>query len=126
MDRYRLKKEAVPFFKRELAYAVLSWDTWTKTYNVDPSALEEVEDCFVSYGFETKTGTSLCGWGNPESNNEKKRKGAHFHFTIHFPSMKNQEYDLFSKGKLSRDLMDRIQNVLNQFYSEFNEVMDNK
>jgi hypothetical protein len=126
MDKYRLKKEAVPFFRRELTYAVLSWDTWTKTYNVDPSALEEVEDCFVSYGFETKTGTSLCGWGNPDSNNEKTKKGAHFHFTIHFPSMKNQEYDLFSKGKLSRDLMDRIQNVLNQFYSEFNEVMDNK
>ena len=40
--------------------------------------------------------------------------------------MKNQEYDLFSKGKLSRELMDRIQGVLNQFYSEFNEVMDNK
>jgi hypothetical protein len=126
MDKYRLKKEAVPFFRRELTYAVLSWDTWTKTYNVDHSALEEVEDCFVSYGFETKTGTSLCGWGNPDSNNEKTKKGAHFHFTIHFPSMKNQEYDLFSKGKLSRDLMDRIQNVLNQFYSEFNEVMDNK
>ena len=122
MDRYRLKKEAVPFFKRELAYAVLSWDTWTKTYNVDPSALEEVEDCFVSYGFETKTGTSLCGWGNRDSNNDKTKKGAHFHFTIHFPSMKNEEYDLFSKGKLSRELMDRIQGVLNQFYSEFNEL----
>ena len=68
----------------------------------------------------------MCGWGNPDSNNEKTKKGAHFHFTIHFPSMKNKEYDLFSKGKLSRDLMDRIQNVLNQFYSEFNEVMDYK
>lgn len=126
MKKYRLKKEAVPFFRKDLATAVRDWVTWTKTYNVDEKALEEVEDCFVSYGFETKTGTSLCGWVNPDSNNEKTRKGAHFHFTIHFPSMKNQEYDLFSKGKLSRDLMDRIQNVLNQFYSEFNEVMDNK
>ena len=57
MDKYRLKKEAIPFFKKELACSVLSLDTWTKTYNVDPSAIEEVEDCFVSYGFETKTGT---------------------------------------------------------------------
>ena len=126
MKKYRLKKEAIPFFRKGLETAIGDWETWTKTYNVDEKALEEVEDCFVSYGFETKTGTSLCGWGNPDSNNEKTKKGAHFHFTIHFPSMKNQEYDLFSKGKLSRDLMDRIQAVLNQFYSEFNEVMDNK
>lgn len=126
MEKYRLKKEAVPFFRKDLATAVYDWVTWTKTYNVDEKALEEVEDCFVSYGFETKTGTSLCGWGNPDSNNEKTKKGAHFHFTIHFPSMKNQEYDLFSKGKLSRDLMDRIQAVLNQFYSEFNGITDGK
>ena len=120
MKKYRLKKEAVPFFKKELACAVNDWETWTKTYNVDPSANEEVEDCFVSYGFETKTGTSLCGWGNPDSNTDKNKIGSHFHFTIHFPSMKYYEHDKFTKGKMSRELMNRIQNTINQFYDSFN------
>ena len=120
MKKYRLKKEAVPFFKKELACSVNDWDTWTKTYNVDEKAIEEVEDCFVSYGFETKTGTSLCGWGNPDSNTDKNKIGSHFHFTIHFPSMKYYEYDKFTNGKMSRELMNRIQNAINQFYDSFN------
>lgn len=31
MNKYRLKKEAVPFFKKELACSVNGWNTWTKT-----------------------------------------------------------------------------------------------
>lgn len=120
MNKYRLKKEAVPFFKKELACEVKDWETWTNTYNVDPSAIEEVEDCFVSYGFKTKTGTSLCGWGNPESNTDKNKIGSHFRFTIHFPSMKYYEHDKFTNGKMSRELMNRIQGAVNQFYDSFN------
>ena len=116
-----MTKEAGPFFRKDLATAVYDWVTWTKTYNVDEKALEEVEPCFISFGFETETGTSLKGWGNPESLDQRKTsKGAHFHFTLHFPSMKYNEYDRFENGKLTRNLMDRIQTVVNSFYESFN------
>lgn len=120
MKKYRLKKEAVPFFKKELACAVKDWDFWTKTYNVDPSAIEEVEDCFITYGIEYKIGTSLAGWGNPNSNTDKNKIGSHFCFTVHFPSMKYYEHDKFTNGKMSRDLMNSIQRAVCQFYDSFN------
>lgn len=127
MKKYRLKKEAVQFFRKDLATAVYDWVTWTKTYNVDEKAIEEVEPCFVSFGFETETGTSLKGWGNPESPiNKRSEKGAHFHFTLHFPSMKYEEYDRFEKGKLTRNLMSRIQDVVNSFYESFNNNENGK
>ena len=121
MKKYRLKKEAVPFFKKELACAVNDWETWTKTYNVDTSAIEEVEDCFITYGFKDGLGTSIAGWGNPDSNTDKNKIGSYFHFTIHFPSMKYYEHDKFTNGKMSRELMNRIQNAINQFYDSFND-----
>lgn len=120
MKKYRLKTEAVKFFKKELSCSIYDLDTWTKTYNVDESALELVEDCFISYGREDEIGSSLCGWGNPNNEKRKTHIGAHFHFTLHFPSMKYQEYDRFEKGKLTRNLMDRIQTVVNSFYESFN------
>ena len=126
MKNYRLKSEAVKFFKKDLSCKIFDLETWTKTYNVDERALEEVEDCFVSFGHKTDTGTSLSGWGNPDDERLKTNKGAHFHFTLHFPSMKYQEYDVFNKGKITRELMDNIQRVANQFYHEFNNNPNNK
>lgn len=122
MNKYRLKKEAVPFFKKELSCSILDWEVWTKQYNVDDSALEKVEPCFVSYGHKKETGTSLKGWGNPDSKEQNKtRIGGYFHFTLHFPSMKYEEYDKFQKGNLTRDLMNEIQRVINNFYTSFND-----
>lgn len=125
MTKYRLKKEAVRFFKEELKTAVHELECWRNNYNVDENALEEVEHCFVSYGFETEAGTSLCGWGNPECKDQRRnKKGAHFHFTLHFPSMKYEEYDRFKKGESTRELMNIIQKDANKFYESFNNGSD--
>ena len=123
MKRYRLKSEAVKFFKKDLACKIYELETWVKSFNVDENALEEVEDCFVSFGREDEIGSSLCGWGNPDNEKRKTRIGAHFHFTLHFPSMKYKEYDEFQKGKITRKLMDMIQNDVNHIYNEFNNEL---
>lgn len=61
MKKYRLKKEAVPFFVDKLATAIYDWDVWQK-YNVDDKALEEVEDARIEYGIKTsESGATLGG-----------------------------------------------------------------
>jgi hypothetical protein len=116
MTRYRLRKEAVPFFKEDLATAVMSYDEWIDTYHVEPKALEEIKPLFVTYGFRENNGATLSGWSNPESN---KLGGSHFHFTLHFPSTSFKEHDQFNKGRVVRELMDKIQNQLDYFYDKF-------
>lgn len=119
MNSYRLKPEAVPFFKEGMKTAIADWDTWTKTYNVDPKALEEVKPCFLEYGHkyiikteegeDLKTG-SLGGWDE---------KGMRFCFTLHFPSAKFFEYDKFAKGDILRKLMDDIQRNADRWYEKY-------
>ena len=119
MRRFRLKPEAVPFFKESLKTLITSYDRWTDTYNVDPNALEEVKPCYIEYGHahvikgddgrDIKTG-SLSGWDE---------KGTHFHFTIHFPSAKYCEHDKFTKGNILRKLMDAIQHDADNWYENF-------
>lgn len=112
MKNYRLKPEAYPFFKSDLATRIYSLENW-KSLQVDIVALEEVEAPYLTFGHQKERGTSLCGWSGPE--------GADFAFTIHFPSMKHREYDEFHKGKVIRKLMDRIQNEINRFAEDFNK-----
>lgn len=118
MKRYRLKKEAVPFFTERLATAIYDWDVWQK-YNVDDKALEEVEDARIEYGVKTsKTSSDLCGWDE---------NGTHMRFTVVFPSMKFREHDAFTKGKMVRELMNRFQREANSFLNEFyNGDLDKK
>lgn len=109
---YRLKTEAVPFFKKGLSTAVFDWDTWTKTYNVDENALEKVEPAYVTRGHKMdEISKSLGGW--------RKDGGGELEFTIHFPSMKFREHDEFTKGEMCRELMDIIQRDVNRFYEKF-------
>jgi len=111
MKKYRLKKEAVPFFKEKHATKIYTKEVWD-TLSVDEKALEVVEEAYLSFGHETsKSGSSLGGWSEKE--------GAKFSFTINFPSVKLQEYDKFSNGKVTRELMGRIQNVINSFYYDY-------
>lgn len=111
MKKYRLKKEAVPFFADKLATAIYGWDVWNE-YHVDDKALEEVEEAYVDYDIRDKNGSgSLGGWSDKD--------GCKLHFTTVFPSMKYQEYDKFSKGKMVRELMNRIQSEVNRFMTEF-------
>jgi len=111
MKNYRLKKEAVPFFKSGMETRVLTMDVW-RSCNIDEKALEIVEDCYVSFGTQGEKFNTLSGWS--------AEGGARFNFAIHFPSMKIKEYDFFSKGKLTRELMNSIQHEINRFYLNFN------
>ena len=118
MKNYRLKKEATPFFKEKHATSIYSYDTW-ESLGVDQKALEEVEPAYLTFGHRDlkNTGSMLCGWDGD--------KGSHFHFTILFPSVKMREHDKFSNGKVVRELMNRIQRNINDFYSDFlNEELE--
>jgi len=117
MKNYRLKKEAVKFFKEGLSTSVRSLDAW-KDLQVDIEALEEVEDVRITYGHSSTLSSgnesnSLNGWS--------PKDGAEFHFTIQFPSMKHRDYDQFNKGRNVRELMNRIQTEINRFQSQFLE-----
>ena len=111
MKCYRLKKEAVQYFKEDIATSVLPIGCWNER-QVDPSALEEVESCYIEYGEkeEGESGRNLAGWS---------KDGAYFHFTITFPSCKNRDYDKFNKGRTVRELMDNMQRVVNNTYRDF-------
>jgi hypothetical protein len=113
---YRLKKEAVPYFKDELATRIYSGETW-KSYHVDKKALEQVEDAYIEAGIKASTVDNFCGW-RADTNLDR---GSTFCFSIRFPSMKFEEYAKFSKGKIMRELMNRMQNEINTFYRGFNE-----
>jgi len=111
MQQYRLKKEAVPFIKEAHATSIYPFDTWNQL-GIDIKALELVKDPFITYGIKTTDkSSSLSGWAADD--------GSHFHFTIHFPSVKYREHDKFGKGRQTRDLMDRIQRVIDNYYIDF-------
>ncbi len=103
MKNYRLKPEAMPFFNEKHATSIYSYDTWEKL-GIDMNALEEVQDVYLAFGHqslrEQDKSTSLSGWSDKE--------GSHFHFTIHFPSVKFREHDQFSNGRVIRELMDKF------------------
>jgi hypothetical protein len=125
MKVYRIKKEALLFFKQDLATDVMSLDEWKQNYHVDEKALEEVKPAYVTFGFKENNGSSLSGWSGAAHNRE--HVGSHFYFTVHFPSTKFHEHDKFSKGRIVRELMDRIQNDIDHFYKKFEDetVWDN-
>lgn len=111
MKKYRLKKEAVPFVKEDHATKIYPFDTWD-SLGIDIKALEEVEPCYISHGTKRDdTTTTLGGWNSKE--------GTTFEFSLHFPSVTFYEHDKFSKGRITRELMDRIQRNINNFYEQF-------
>ena len=125
---HRLKKEALKFFKEDLATKIMNPEDWKKYYNIDENALEEINKPIITYGIESSEDTcSLAGWSNPEGAaiHANKIEGAHFCFTIHFESMKCREYDLFSKGRVMRDFMERLQNEADRYFQQFVEGKTN-
>jgi hypothetical protein len=111
MKTYRLKPEAVKFFKEKHATSIYSLEAWEKI-GVDIKALEEIREPFINFGHESLNfnASSLSGWS---------KEGSHFHFTIHFPDTKMREHDKFSKGKVVRKLMDDFQSKINYFFQEY-------
>ena len=111
MKKYRIKKEAVPFILEKHATRVYDLGTW-ESIGIDINALEEVKPAHISFGIKTgENSANLGGWS--------KENGAEFEFTIHFPSVSFYEYDKFSKGRVTRELMDRIQRQIDNFYYGF-------
>lgn len=110
MKKYRLKKEAVPFFNEKLATAISDIDTWKK-YQVDEKALEEVEEARVEYGVkDSDTCRSLNCWNE---------NGTQISFTLVFHSMKYKEHNEFTNGRMVRELMKRIQGEANRFMEQY-------
>lgn len=118
MKLYRLKKEAVPYFKEKHATAIYSYETWEKL-GIDDNALEEVKAVYLSCGHKINDiSSTLSGWD---------KDGAHYEFTIHFPSMKFREYEVLSKGRMMRELMNEIESVINRSQEQFlNEQTNNQ
>ena len=123
----RLKKEARPFFKEELARKVLDFDEWKKYY-IDENALEEVEEVFITYGNKRYSKYSsnniyedLGMWANPDNDEHKKNgeAGATLCFSMHFPSCNWEDHDRFMKGRLVAGLMDRLQSAADNYFKEF-------
>ncbi len=119
MNKFRLKKEATPFFKDKLASEINDFDVWTKHYNVDENALEEVEDVVIVRGhkFDDGNGSSLGGWDS--------KNGTELKFTIYFPSLSFYENDKFTKGRSVRELMDRLQAAANAYMLNFLDPKEN-
>ncbi|MDR1884274.1 MAG: DUF1566 domain-containing protein [Prevotella sp.] len=105
--RYRLKKEAVQFFKKELATVVDTMNFW-KSKNVDEAALEKAE-AYIIYG-NGETRNNLCGFDS--------KNGVHFNFQVKYPVMNYREYTKFRSGESVRELMNRLQDVVDRFYLE--------
>ncbi|MBQ9532422.1 MAG: hypothetical protein IJR71_00445 [Prevotella sp.] len=119
---HRLKKEALKYFSEKLSAKIMNPEDWKKYYNIDENALEEIEMPVITYGVATsENATSLSGWSNPENReiHANKIEGGSFCFTIHFESMKNEEYDRFSKGRMMREFMDRIQREADHYFQQF-------
>ena len=115
MKKFRLKKEAVPFVLSKHATKIYDLETWN-SLGIDINALEEVKAPFVSYGVKKSDNyTDLCGWN--------KEDGSQFHFSITFPSVKFNEHDAFAKGRNVRELMNKIQHAIANYYEDF---IDNK
>lgn len=111
MKKYRLKKEAVPFVLEKHATKIYDLDVWNDI-GIDIKALDEVEPMYISHGKKTSDiSATLGGWSGNE--------GTTFEFTIHFPSVTFFEHDKFTKGRMTRELMDRIQRNINNFYEQF-------
>lgn len=120
MIQYRLKSEAVQFFKEKYATSIYPLDTW-RSIGVDDKALEEIKPPYLKYGqkmtdSESKViGATLGGWD---------KNGKEFEFTIHFNGVTMYECDKFSNGKLVRELMDKIQRDIDYWYSQFTNKED--
>ena len=132
---HRLKKEALPFFKEDLSRETHNIEEWKRLFNIDENALEEIKEPVITCGHHTygKDGlpvtATLAGWENPENSAAKEHKrigGTHYCFTIHFPSVKWEEHDKFMKGRMVRELLDRLQQEADRYFMDFLDNFTNK
>jgi hypothetical protein len=111
---FRLKKEAVPFFKKRFAAEIKPFDFWY-SHKIDMAALEEVKAPYISFGHMRNDGTTILSkWCSKD--------GSEIHFTLNFNGMSMQEHDLFKDENNIRNLMEHVEESMVAFY--FNKKCD--
>jgi hypothetical protein len=111
---FRLKKEAVPFFKKRFAAKIKPFDFWD-SHKIDMAALEEVKTPYISFGHVWNDSTTkLARWCS--------KNGSEIHFTLNFNGMSMQEHDLFTDENNIRNLMEHVEESMVAFY--FNKISD--
>jgi len=115
---FKLKKEAVPFFHDGLATKIADFDFW-KTKNVSQSALESIPDIHIITGHYSMTSGNtqrMSGWSGNKRSTEMSE--GHYHFTVVVPGVECSFYNEMGSELNMRDLMDRMQCVINEWKDE--------
>jgi hypothetical protein len=115
---FKLKKEAVPFFNKWLATKIAGVDFWN-VRNISESALERVPDIHIITGHWSMTDNytkNMCGWEGNKISTEMSE--GHYHFTVVVPGVEFSFYNEMGSELNMRDLMDRMQNVIDEWKDE--------
>ncbi len=107
-QKYRLKKEARQFFKKELHTETDTLDWWEKN-NIHINLLEQCEKAFIEYGHkkEEKDITFL-------SAHDTGTRIGHFKFTVNVLDLTLEEYANINIA----ELMERLQETSNNFFKQ--------
>lgn len=109
MEKYRLKKEALPFFDEKYHCQIGDLKYWN-CHDINRNAIEKVENCRVEYGHIKDIGTTqLCGWRSSEAE-------CHFNFRVVVPDSTSDLYQRLRRDDAIRDIMNVIQNDLNLYF----------
>lgn len=109
--KYRITEKALPYFDNKYASKIQSKSTWINN-NVSVLALEEVEDCYISFGIDKGNSvTHLSGWSSLDNT-------FHLDFTINFTDADHAQYISINNDLKIRSLMDEIQRLCSEFYNE--------
>jgi predicted RNA-binding protein with TRAM domain len=107
MTKYRLKKEARQFFKKDLSENVKPIEFWVSK-NIHENLLEETEKVYVEYG----------KWASDVSKSLKSHDGnnklAALEFTVFITDCPSDVYNDIPVPKV----MDEIQKVLNRYFKD--------
>lgn len=107
MEKFKLKKDARHFFKKDLSEKIEKLDWWKKI-GIPIELLDEVDVVYIEFGNEERPGFVSCrGWSG--KNNE-----ANFKFTIKVVDIEHKDYEKID----TVELMDEIQRVINEFIKE--------
>lgn len=114
MKLYKLKKEAVPFFKDEYKSIIKPLEVWARN-RIEIQALQEVPPVYLTFGFKKGESNYLCGWDSKDGGE------SHFHFTIHVPLCTHNEHEDFKSSGCIRVLMDKLTPIIEDHFNRRNE-----
>jgi hypothetical protein len=110
-SKYRIKQAALPFFDPKYATKINTKEYWINEH-VSEFAIEQVEDCYVSYGISKgENMASLSGFHGSE-------QSCYFDFTLHFNGIDYNQYNYLNTDEKIRGLMEQLQAVGNEFFNK--------